>query len=39
MNLAKILAYVLASIALIFEGFFGIISLVSFIIQVILLSF
>ena len=39
MNLAKILAYVFAVVALIFEGFFGIISLVSFIIQVILLAF
>jgi hypothetical protein len=39
MKLSKILAYVFASIALIFEGFFGVIPFVSFIIQVILLAF
>ncbi|MBC7498599.1 hypothetical protein H7170_03045 [Candidatus Gracilibacteria bacterium] len=36
MKLSKILAYIFAAIALIFEGFFGIISFVSFILQVIL---
>jgi hypothetical protein len=39
MKLSKILAYVFAVIALIFEGFFGMIPFVSFILQVILLAF
>ena len=39
MTPSKILAYIFAAIALIFEGFFGIIPLVSFILQVILLAF
>lgn len=39
MKPSKILAYIFAVIALIFEGFFGIIPFVSFILQVILLAF
>jgi hypothetical protein len=39
MKLSKILAYIFAVIALIFEGFFGIVPFVSFILQVILLAF
>ena len=39
MKISKILAHVFAVIALIFEGFFGIIPFVSFVLQVILLAF
>lgn len=39
MKLPKILAYIFAVIALIFEGFFGIIPFVSFVLQIILLAF
>ena len=39
MSKKRILAYIFAVIALIFEGFFGIIPFVSFVIQVILLAF
>ncbi len=39
MKISKIFAYLFASIALIFEGFFGVIPFVSFILQVILIAF
>lgn len=39
MKLSKIFAYIFAAIALIFEGYFGIVPFVSFVAQIILLSF